>query len=121
FDFSRALLQVPRFAEDASNSVQHTRSLVEHLPELIAPEEGTLVLFSSRRQMQEVYDELPETLRTAILVQGDRSKQEIIDSHRQRMDKGQGSVIFGLASFAEGVDLPGHYCGHVIIAKLPFA
>ena len=26
----------------------------------------------------------------------------------------------GLASFAEGVDLPGDYCKHVVIAKLPF-
>jgi hypothetical protein len=34
---------------------------------------------------------------------------------------GKGSVIFGLASFAEGVDLPGSYCAHVVIAKLPFA
>ena len=25
----------------------------------------------------------------------------------------------GLASFAEGVDLPGDYCRHVVIAKLP--
>jgi ATP-dependent DNA helicase DinG len=31
------------------------------------------------------------------------------------------SVLFGLASFAEGVDLPGDYCRHVVIAKLPFA
>jgi ATP-dependent DNA helicase DinG len=30
-------------------------------------------------------------------------------------------VIFGLASFAEGIDLPGSYCMHVVIAKLPFA
>jgi ATP-dependent DNA helicase DinG len=30
-------------------------------------------------------------------------------------------VIFGLASFAEGVDLPGQYCSHVVIAKIPFA
>jgi ATP-dependent DNA helicase DinG len=30
-------------------------------------------------------------------------------------------VIFGLASFAEGIDLPGGYCMHVVIAKLPFA
>jgi ATP-dependent DNA helicase DinG len=27
----------------------------------------------------------------------------------------------GLASFAEGVDLPDDYCRHVVIAKLPFA
>ena len=30
-------------------------------------------------------------------------------------------MIFGLASFAEGIDLPGAYCEHVVIAKLPFA
>jgi ATP-dependent DNA helicase DinG len=30
-------------------------------------------------------------------------------------------VIFGLASFGEGVDLPGKLCSHVIIEKLPFA
>ena len=29
--------------------------------------------------------------------------------------------MFGLASFAEGVDLPGNYCRHVVIAKIPFA
>ncbi|HEY7883894.1 MAG TPA: ATP-dependent DNA helicase DinG, partial [Cellvibrionaceae bacterium] len=121
FDFSRGLLQVPAFAEDASDSRRHTQSLITHLPDLLAPMEGTLVLFSSRRQMLDVFDELPEAHKDSILVQGDRSKQEIIDSHRARIDKGQGSVIFGLASFAEGVDLPGGYCAHVIIAKLPFA
>jgi ATP-dependent DNA helicase DinG len=26
-----------------------------------------------------------------------------------------------VASFAEGVDLPGNYCRHVVIVKLPFA
>lgn len=41
--------------------------------------------------------------------------------HRQLIDEGMPSVIFGLASFAEGVDLPEHYCRHVVIAKLPFA
>jgi ATP-dependent DNA helicase DinG len=30
-------------------------------------------------------------------------------------------VIFGLARFSEGVDLPGKLCEHVFIAKLPFA
>ena len=33
----------------------------------------------------------------------------------------RGSIIFGLSSFAEGVDLPGKLCSHVIIAKLPFS
>jgi ATP-dependent DNA helicase DinG len=45
----------------------------------------------------------------------------MLDAHRERIDGGAGSVLFGLASFAEGVDLPGRYCQHVVIAKIPFA
>jgi ATP-dependent DNA helicase DinG len=37
------------------------------------------------------------------------------------VDGGKGSVIFGLASFAEGIDLPGDYLTHVVITRLPFA
>jgi ATP-dependent DNA helicase DinG len=37
------------------------------------------------------------------------------------VDQGQTSIIFGLASFAEGIDLPGRYCEHVVIVKIPFA
>jgi ATP-dependent DNA helicase DinG len=54
-------------------------------------------------------------------MQGDYSHSEIIRRHKERIDSGDGSIIFGLASFAEGLDLPGSYCNHVIIAKLPFA
>ncbi|RLU04120.1 MAG: ATP-dependent DNA helicase DinG, partial [Ketobacter sp.] len=36
-------------------------------------------------------------------------------------DAGKHSVLFGLASFAEGVDLPGEYCSCVVIARLPFS
>jgi len=71
--------------------------------------------------MLEVYAGLPADFRERVLVQGDLSKQELIRQHRGRIDKGEQSVIFGLASFAEGVDLPGKYCEHVVIAKIPFA
>ena len=30
-------------------------------------------------------------------------------------------MLFGVASFAEGIDLPGHYLEHVIITRLPFS
>jgi ATP-dependent DNA helicase DinG len=56
-----------------------------------------------------------------VLCQDDYQKAQLLKFHKQRVDKGQGSVIFGLASFAEGVDLPGKYCSHVLIAKIPFA
>jgi ATP-dependent DNA helicase DinG len=41
--------------------------------------------------------------------------------HRAAIDRGAPSIIFGLASFAEGVDLPGDYLTEVIITKLPFS
>jgi ATP-dependent DNA helicase DinG len=121
FNFAQATLEIPSFAVDASNAEAHTLSLIDHLPLLLDKNEGSLVLFSSRKQMQEVYDAFPEDLRVLVLIQGDSSKQEMLNQHKQQIDKGFGSVLFGLASFAEGVDLPGDYCRHVIIAKLPFA
>jgi ATP-dependent DNA helicase DinG len=121
FNFAQATIEVPAFAVDASNADVHTLSLIDHLPALLDKNEGSLVLFSSRRQMLEVYDEMPESLRDLILIQGDNSKQEMLAQHKKKIDGGEGSVLFGLASFAEGVDLPGDYCKHVIIAKLPFA
>lgn len=121
FNFTQATIEIPTFAVDASNADVHTISLIDHLPELLDENEGSLVLFSSRRQMQEVYDEMPSSLRDLILIQGDNSKQEMLVQHKQKIDQGEGSILFGLASFAEGVDLPGKYCTHVIIAKLPFA
>ncbi len=116
-----AVLEVPPEAIDASDARAHTENLIENLPRIIDKKAGTLVLFSSRRQMLDVHDELPHELRSIILVQGSETKQMLIKKHKKRVEEGMGSVIFGLASFAEGVDLPGDYCTHVIIAKIPFA
>lgn len=121
FDFTRATLEIPAWVIDANNAELHTQTLIENLPDLLNEDEASLVLFSSRRQMLDVYDALPGEWRERILLQGDSSRQEIINQHRARIDEGEGSVIFGLASFSEGVDLPGDYCRHVVIAKLPFA
>lgn len=121
FNFAQATLEIPKFAVEANQADAHTLSMIDHLPQWINWDEGTLVLFSSRKQMLDVYDALPSHLREMVLIQGDNSKQEILDQHKARIDEGEGSVIFGLASFAEGVDLPGDYCKHVVIAKIPFA
>jgi ATP-dependent DNA helicase DinG len=121
FDYSNAVFSVPKMDCDPGDSTAHTAAIVDALPQLLAQEEGSLVLFSSRRQMQDVYSGVSATLGQMILLQGDYSKQEILRRHREAIDGGSGSVIFGLASFAEGVDLPGDYCRHVVIAKIPFA
>ncbi|MCG8613931.1 MAG: ATP-dependent DNA helicase DinG [Pseudomonadales bacterium] len=82
---------------------------------------GILVLFSSRKQMNDVFFQLDRTVREVILRQDDMTKSEVIKRHRENIDANRLSVLFGLASFAEGLDLPGRYLTHVVIAKLPFA
>ena len=121
FNYGNAVFSVPPMDCDPGDAQAHTQALVEQLPRLLDPAEGSLVLFSSRRQMLEVFQGVDPALRERILMQGDYSKQEILRRHREIIDAGSGSVIFGLASFAEGVDLPGDYCRHVVIAKIPFA
>ncbi|MFK8041128.1 ATP-dependent DNA helicase DinG [Congregibacter sp.] len=121
FDYTKATLHVPNMSSEPSDAPAHTEELIALLPELLHADEGSLVLFSSRRQMNDVYDGLPREWRDRVLRQDDYSKQEILRRHRETIDTGDGAVIFGLASFAEGVDLPGNYCQHVVIAKLPFA
>ncbi len=122
FDYPRAgLLSVPAMRSDPGNPAEHTAELVTELPRLLDPDVGSLVLFASRRQMEEVFEALPAAWQARILVQDRLSKQELLRRHRETIDGGSGSVIFGLASFSEGVDLPGAYCRHVVIAKIPFA
>lgn len=122
FNFQEnATLVIPKDAVEANNAQLHTDSVIDLLPEIIDDKEGTLVLFSSRRQMLDVYESVPTHVRDNILLQGNESKQTLVRLHKEAIDKGDGSIIFGLASFAEGVDLPGKYCTHVIIAKIPFS
>ncbi|MBT4523050.1 MAG: ATP-dependent DNA helicase DinG [Halieaceae bacterium] len=121
FDYTSATFSVPSMNCDPGDAPAHTAALIELLPQVLDRSEGSLVLFSSRRQMQDVYQGVIEVLGEIILMQGDQSKQETLRRHREAMDRGEGSIIFGLASFAEGVDLPGNYCRHVVIAKIPFA
>jgi ATP-dependent DNA helicase DinG len=122
FNFSEnAKLCIPKEAVEANNALLHTESIIDLLPNILDEKAGSLVLFSSRRQMAEVYEDLPSKIKKLILMQGNESKQELIRKHKKTIDENLGSIIFGLASFAEGVDLPGKYCTHVVIAKIPFS
>jgi ATP-dependent DNA helicase DinG len=116
-----AQLVVPPQALDPTDKERYTAMLIEQMPSVETVGEGTLVLFTARRQMQAVYAGIPEVLRRKVLNQDELGKQEIIRRHRAAIDEGHSSIIFGLASFAEGIDLPGKYCTHVVITRLPFA
>lgn len=121
FDYENsAALIVPAMHSDGGQPAQHTQELIALLPQRLQPEEASLVLFASRQQMLEVLAGLPGDWRERVLCQEDLPRAALLAEHRRRIDAGEGSVIFGLASLAEGVDLPGDYCTHVVIAKLPF-
>jgi ATP-dependent DNA helicase DinG len=116
-------LSVPAMKTDPKNPDAHTREVIQMMPRLIALDknEGTLALFSSKKQMLEVAESLPLSHKNVLLIQGNQSKEILLKTHFNRIENDQPSVLFGLASFAEGLDLPGKACTHVIIAKLPFS
>jgi ATP-dependent DNA helicase DinG len=82
---------------------------------------GALVLFTSRDQMRQAVAALPDRLRPYVLVQGEWPRTVLLHRHRQQVGQGDPSIIFGMQSFGEGLDLPGALCAHLFIAKLPFA
>lgn len=120
FDYANAVLRVPAEATDPSDREAHERAIVSFVSQL-GEEEAALVLFSSRAQLRAVEKALPAAAKERILAQDALPKRELIERHRAAVDGGKGSVIFGLASFAEGIDLPGDYLTHVVITRLPFA
>jgi ATP-dependent DNA helicase DinG len=119
---ARVTLCVPMDFPDPRKADLHTLRMIEVLPTLMQLRAGTLVLFASARQMHEVYEGLaPEDQAQVLLQHQGQSKAQLVKTHCQQIDAGGSSTLFGLASLAEGVDLPGAYCEQVIIAKIPFA
>lgn len=116
-------LYIPLMTSSPKDAEAHTTEIAHWLPKLISEYEpiGTLVLFSSRKQMQEVALRLPSSHLPLILIQGELPKSVLLKKHSESIAAGIPSIIFGLDSFAEGLDLPGEACVQVIIAKLPFS
>jgi len=122
FDFAqKAILKIPKLINEPNKVEEHTKEIIHYLNNNVDATAGSLALFSSRKQMEAVAEALDSKLQAILLVQGEQSKRVILDSHKEKIDDNKGSLLMGLASFAEGVDLPGKYLTHVIIAKIPFS
>ena len=117
---NNATLWIPQMKSEPQNPLAHTEEIVELLPDLIAENSGTLILFSSRKQLNDVSESLPAPIKNALLIQGSLNNMALLEQHEENIKQAKTSIIMGLASFAEGIDLPGKLCTHVIIAKLPF-
>ena len=121
FDLSKVNLNIPKMKNTPKQVDLHTAEIVALLPDLLDSSLGNLVLFSSYRQMEQVFQDLPNDYKAIIQTQGSNSKEYILRIHKETIEKNLPSTLFGVSSFAEGLDLPGKLCEHVIIAKLPFA
>ena len=99
FDFENsASLVVPRMNCEPAETAKHTDYIVNAIPKLITQTCAALMLFSSRVQMNEVMQKLPKNWSDLILCQDDYQKAQLLKYHRQRVDRDEGSIIFGLAS-----------------------
>ncbi|MGI4779406.1 MAG: ATP-dependent DNA helicase DinG [Janthinobacterium lividum] len=107
---------------DPRDAVAYVAEMVRALVrDLGAVRHGALVLFTSRDQMRQALLALPDAVRPRVLAQTALPRQQLLATHRARIADGAPSIIFGMQSFGEGLDLPGKLCESVFITKLPFA
>lgn len=121
FDYSKVSISAPFYNGDP-NHASHSSKVAAYLCDhTLQRHRAVLLLFSSQRQLEEVYQALPHAVRQRVLCQRQLSKDALIKQHCQRIETGAISILFGLDGLAEGVDLTGHYLTCVIISKLPFS
>ena len=123
FDFaSQGRFITSETAADPKDAAAFNADVAQALVrDLRGVQHGALALFTSREQLRVAVEALPGDLRDVVLVQTELPRTVLLKRHRERVEAGQASVIFGMQSFGEGLDLPGPLCESVFIAKLPFA
>lgn len=123
FDYTKqGVLEIPAMPSP-KNYADHTTSITRFIKGSMEDQKtgGMLVLFTSKRQMEDVASRLTPLFSDRIIVQGTQSKSETIRLHTEKIQtRALPSVIFGLESYGEGLNLPGDLCNHVIVTKLPF-
>ncbi|MBS0493637.1 MAG: ATP-dependent DNA helicase DinG [Proteobacteria bacterium] len=123
FDYARqGTLVATETQAEPRDAQAFTAEMVDALlSDLALVEAGALVLFTSREQMRQAVDAMPTSMRGLVLVQNTLPRQQLLARHRERVADGLPSIIFGMQSFGEGLDLPGALCESLFITKLPFA
>ena len=123
FDYaSHSLLYVPRDvptpAYDDPLAVQrYVHAIATRMERLVNLSRGrAFLLFSSQRMLDLVYDFIAPRLSYPVLRQGDLPRPALVRSFRQQ----RGSVLFGLKTYWEGIDIVGDDLSLVVIDKLPF-
>lgn len=123
FDYPRqALLAVPTdLPAPNENPVAHADAVHRQLRDLVqASDGGVFGLFTSHRDLRNAaawWREQGLDGRWPLLVHGEDEARDVL--LRRFRDAGR-AVLFGTASFWEGVDVPGRALRALLISKLPF-
>ena len=83
---------------------------------LLASGGRALVLFTSFYNMRKIHPFLVENLPYPVFIQGEAPRNTLLQSFQQQTN----SVLLAVASFWEGINVPGESLSCVIIDKLPF-
>ncbi len=118
FDYTeKTLLYIPENNFPPPFAADFSKIAGQRILDLLLLTNGrALVLFTSFAGMRAVRDFLSGRLSFPMLVQGEAPKQVLLDEFQADTH----SVLLAVASFWEGVDVPGEALSCVIIDKLPF-
>ncbi|MEW6219990.1 MAG: ATP-dependent DNA helicase [Thermodesulfobacteriota bacterium] len=118
YDFAgRTLLYVPEAGFPEPGTPGFPPVLAARIEALLHASRGrALVLFTSMASMHAVHRHLAGCLPYPLLVQGSRPRAALLAAFQAEVD----SVLLAVASFWEGVDVPGETLSCLIIDKLPF-
>ena len=122
FDYKKNVkLRVPTYLEEPNHSDTYVETVAHATLDYIKQSDGgAFVLFTSYAFMNKVYAiiaEHLERLRFSCFVQGGDLPRGVM---LEEFKADRRSVLFGTASFWEGVDVPGNALRLVIIVRLPF-
>ena len=122
FDYkNRTMLYVPAHSPenpfpqpDQSQFPTKIQDIINRI--LLASNGRALVLFTSFSSMKKTYPFLVENLPYPVFIQGQAPRNKLLKSFQEQTD----SVLLAVASFWEGINVPGESLSCVIIDKLPF-
>jgi ATP-dependent DNA helicase DinG len=122
FDYcNRTLLYVPAHtpadpfpSPDRADYLEKIQKVIYQI--LLASSGRALVLFTSFNSMRSTYPFLVEKLPYPVFIQGQAPRAKLLESFQRQTD----SVLLAVASFWEGINVPGESLSCVIIDKLPF-
>lgn len=124
FDYPNLVkIHLPRYLPDpSSQSAEFERRAIEAIPGYLELTDGkAFVLFTSFQMLKKAAEQLApwfEERGITLLAQSDGTpRTRMVEIFRQDLQ----SVLFGVESFWQGVDVPGEALSNVIIVRLPFS